>query len=170
MGLFGWGLYLGGSSQTFVKKVRDQNGMEADQTVGIGYGRAVYFSWWPEHRWPYFCQVFAGLPALPALYQAHRMEENQQVRWGGLMAPPLPESIATNANGPNVSQPTSHELNKYLNRYFDLATFYTMVAGLLNVLAIYDAWAGPVVVKPANKDDKEKKEEDEKAKNDKKDA
>ena len=34
-----------------------------------------------------------------------------------------------------------------------------MVAGLLNVLAIYDAWAGPVVISPpaAKKEEEEKK-------------
>jgi hypothetical protein len=31
-----------------------------------------------------------------------------------------------------------------LNRYFEFGTVYTMIAGLLNVLAIYDAWGGPV--------------------------
>ena len=67
-----------------------------------------------------------------------------------------------NPNGPNADQPTADELNKHLNRYFDLATFYATVAGLLNVLAIYDAWAGPVVVKPAKKDDEEDNEKDNK--------
>jgi uncharacterized protein DUF6677 len=33
---------------------------------------------------------------------------------------------------------------KTLNRYFELGTVYTMIAGLLNILAIYDAWGGPV--------------------------
>ena len=154
MGLFGWGVYLGGSG----RPLKDDG-----RNVTIGYGRAVYFSWWPEHRWPYFCQVFAGLPALPALYQAHRMDQGQRVLFGGFMAPPLPERVArANPNGPNADQPTSHELNKLLNRYFDLATFYTMVAGLLNVLAIYDAWGGPVVVQPSKKDkdpDEEQKKE-----------
>jgi hypothetical protein len=31
-----------------------------------------------------------------------------------------------------------------LNRRFDLGTVYTVIAGLLNILAIYDAFAGPV--------------------------
>ncbi len=33
---------------------------------------------------------------------------------------------------------------KKLNKYLELGTVYTMIAGLLNVLAIYDAWGGPV--------------------------
>jgi hypothetical protein len=30
-----------------------------------------------------------------------------------------------------------------LHRYWEFGTVYTMIAGLLNVLAIYDAWGGP---------------------------
>ena len=36
-----------------------------------------------------------------------------------------------------------------------------MVAGLLNVLAIYDACAGPVVLPPAKKKENEEEEEEE---------
>ena len=28
--------------------------------------------------------------------------------------------------------------------FFELGTVYTLIAGLLNILAIYDAWGGPV--------------------------
>ena len=31
-----------------------------------------------------------------------------------------------------------------LGRWFDIGTLYTMLAGMLNVLVIYDAWAGPL--------------------------
>ncbi len=37
---------------------------------------------------------------------------------------------------------------KKLNRQLDLGTVYTMIAGLLNVLAIYDAYGGPVRLEP----------------------
>ena len=36
--------------------------------------------------------------------------------------------------------------------YFELGTLYTMIAGLLNVLVIYDAYAGPVIVVPEDSD------------------
>jgi hypothetical protein len=35
--------------------------------------------------------------------------------------------------------------NHQLGSYFDLGTVFTMIAGLLNVMAIWDAGAGPVV-------------------------
>jgi hypothetical protein len=139
MGLFAYGVYLGGSPSR-------------------GYGRAVYFSWRDgDRRLAYLCQVGVGLPALPAMIQANRMDNNRKVWWSGFMAPPrLPASPGTDRDDPNLNQPTPGELHRELHRYFELAGFFTMVAGLLNVLAIYDAFAGPVVIQPgAKKGDEE---------------
>ena len=65
------------------------------------------------------------------------------------MAPPRPVDAAP--NDPNFDQPTEHELNRLLHRRFELAGFFTMVAGLLNILVIYDAFAGPFVAQPTSK-------------------
>ncbi len=89
MGLFGYGVYLGSSNE----KCRDGNGT-------IGYGRAVYFSWRDsDWRLSYLGQVGVGLPSLPALIQASRMNSHRKVWWGGFMAPRgwrwAPAAIAT---------------------------------------------------------------------------
>lgn len=54
-------------------------------------------------------------------------------------------------NGPYLSysphsegDQSAHWQNK-LGYYYDLGTVFTMIAGLLNVLVIWDAWAGPAV-------------------------
>ena len=149
MGLFAYGVYLSSSNEKCI---------QGDGT--IGYGRAVYFSWRNgDRRLAYLCQVGVGLPALPALVQANRMGNHRKVWLGGFMAPPrLSAPSGGDREDPNLDQPTPHDLHRQLHRYFELAGFFTMVAGLLNVLAIYDAWAGPVVIgQPAVK--KEKKEE-----------
>jgi hypothetical protein len=148
MGLFGYGVYLSSSNLTcFAGKGT------------IGYGRAVYFSWRDgDHRLNYLGQIGVGLAALPALVQANRMGNHQKVWWGGFMAPPrLPAASVGEEDDPNFDQPTPQDLYRQLHYYFDLAGFFTVVAGLLNVLAIYDAWAGPVVAPPA--EDKDEKEE-----------
>jgi hypothetical protein len=36
------------------------------------------------------------------------------------------------------------EWHRILNRNFELGTVFTMIAGLLNILVIYDAWGGPM--------------------------
>ncbi|MFZ5831495.1 MAG: DUF6677 family protein [Planctomycetota bacterium] len=138
MGLFVYGLYLGSDKE-------------------VGWGRVVYYSWYPR-RLPYLCQVGVGLPALPALIQANRMANDKPVHWNGFMAPPrpVPEGLRA-AEGANAKQPSLHDLHYRLARYFELGTVYTMVAGLLNVLAIYDAWGGPVYTeaRPKREEDDE---------------
>jgi hypothetical protein len=31
-----------------------------------------------------------------------------------------------------------------LGKFYEIGTLYTMLAGMLNLLVIYDAWAGPL--------------------------
>lgn len=107
----------------------------------LGQGRVVYAAWGPQHRRPhYFSQIGVGLPALPALVQAHRARHDRKLLFGGIMAPP---ALPGRRSAANPDNPTEDELHKRLHRYFDLGTVYTMIAGLLNVLAVYDAWGGP---------------------------
>jgi hypothetical protein len=146
MGLFAYVVYLGSSNE----KCRDGTGT-------IGYGRAVYFSWRDgDWRLSYLGQVGVGLPSLPALLQASRMSSHRKVWWGGFMAPPRLDLVGSSGDrdDPNFDQPTAGDLHRQLHHYFELATFFTTVAGLLNILAIYDAWAGPVIaIQPAKKED-----------------
>ncbi len=152
MGLFVYGLYLSSSNQPR---------FQGDTAGKVGYGRGVYFSWRPgDVRLYYLAQIGVGLPALPALVQAQRMSTDRRVFFGGFMAPPWTSDAAREAAGredPNFDQPSVGELYHQLHRFFELGTVFTMFAGLLNLLAIYDAWAGPVVLtEPAEKvDEKE---------------
>lgn len=133
LGTFTYGVYLGGSRE-------------------LGWGRVVYASWNTEDkRFSFFGQVAVGLPALPALVQNVRVRSGKPPLFGGFMAPPQP------ASAPNpFDLPTLDVLHKKLHRYFELGTVYTLIAGLLNILAIYDAYAGPVFLEK----EEEKKDED----------
>lgn len=136
MSTFVYGCYLGGSSE-------------------VGWGRVVYVAWRDDDtRWAYLCQVGIGLPALPAVVQANRARNGREPWWNGLMAPPRPDGWG-NPNDPMVralaGQPTLDMLHFHLRGLFDLGTAYTMIAGLLNLLVIYDAWGGPVLPEPAQK-------------------
>jgi hypothetical protein len=135
LGVFSYGVYLGGNKE-------------------LGYGRAVYFAFnKQEWRLPYLCQVWVGLPALPALVQAMR-ESNDRETFYGFMAPPREPKPN---EGPEVKDrlpATLHRLQLDLSPYFDFATAFTMIAGLLNILAIYDAYAGPVILPPKKKEKK----------------
>lgn len=126
----------------------------------LGGGHVVYASTTKEDfRWHYFCQVGVGVPALPAVAQTMRVRQGKEPFLGGLMAPPR------NVLGPDELNSASHieqdELTQWhltYHSYFELGTLYTMVAGLLNILAVYDAVGGPVLIVADEEDPKRKKE------------
>jgi TM2 domain-containing membrane protein YozV len=124
LGTFVFGLYLGSSNE-------------------LGWGRVVYASWRDDdQRLAYLCQIGVGLPAMPALIQANRVRNQKEPWLHGFMAPPQLDG----ANPAGLAkEPTVSKLHYELHRFFELGTVYTMIAGLLNVLAIYDAWEGPVL-------------------------
>jgi hypothetical protein len=110
----------------------------------LGKGHVVYASWTKnDKRWQYFCQLGVGAPALPALIQSHRVRNGEEPLWPGIMAPP--ENVADARDEAGLPQDQLAEWHRELNSRFELGTLYTMIAGLLNVLAIYDAYAGPVI-------------------------
>lgn len=140
---FTYGVYLGGSSE-------------------LGWGRAVYASWRPGYRrLPFLCQIGVGLPAMPALLEAQRAAEGRKPLLGGFMAPPKPvgDPNAGKRLDALAEQPTLDKLHRRLHRYFDVGTAYTMIAGLLNVLAIYDACCGPVIAENRKEEEEEPAED-----------
>ena len=116
--------------------------------LALGGGKVVYASWTKEdRRWHYICQVGVGIPALPALVQSARVMKGKQPLFGDFMAPPSQPVRPTEKD-------QLAEWHEKLNVRFELGVLYTMIAGLLNVLAIYDAYAGPFVPLPDEEDDK----------------
>ena len=111
----------------------------------LGGGKVVYASWIPEDkRLYYLCQVWVGLPALPALLQNYLVRHGRDPLFGGIMAPP-------------ANMATLNDWYRTLNAYFDLGTVYTTIAGLLNVLVIYDAWGGPSMFEAEEEKKREEK-------------
>jgi hypothetical protein len=103
--------------------------------LALGEGKIVYWEWISPLRDPekfrasYICQFFVGLPALPGIIQATlRHFELGPILWGILDAPP---------------QQAINALQPKLGKLVEVGWVYTVVAGLLNVLAIYDAFEGP---------------------------
>ncbi len=77
-----------------------------------------------------------GSPGLTKMLE--RLARNEGPFWNWFMVPPVVKA----GDGGDVPDELDL-LHKNLNRYFELGTVYTMIAGLLNVLVIYDAWGGP---------------------------
>ena len=101
----------------------------------LGEGRIVYWRWVHPFHNPdrfhlyYLGQFFVGLPSLPALIQGTLSYFDMRPILWGFMADPPQNAI----NG----------LHPRFGKLVEVGTIYTTVAGLLNVLAIYDAYEGP---------------------------
>lgn len=137
----------------------------------IGGGRVVYASTTPSMltRWQYFCQLGVGVPAMPALIQTMRVRQGRaplEIFGFDVMRPPrmrggpFVSDDATNpASTAEVESPD--ELAKWnyeLGDRFDLGTVFTVIAGLLNLLVIFDAYGGPLVIPPPEEKSKEPEE------------
>jgi hypothetical protein len=102
----------------------------------MGEWKIVFWRWVhplsEDFRIWYPAQFWAGLLAFPALVQATLAHYNMGPWFGGYLAEPALNVI----NG----------LHNTAGRYVDVGIVYTCIAGLLNVLAIYDAYEGPALV------------------------
>lgn len=127
----------------------------------LGGGHVVYASHSKQdRRLHYYAQVLVGAPSLPALVQRWRVNQDQEPFFGGLMAPPKPwpKEVEMYQRRRQPIPAEEDELSTWNLKYhtlFELGTLYTVVAGLLNVLAMYDAFAGPAfAVKEEESSDK----------------
>ncbi len=83
---------------------------------------------------------------MPAAYQSWLKGKNKRVAWDGFMAAPASKNDLSNWHKATASG-------------FDMGTLYTMVAGLLNILVVFDAYAGPLPPPVPKKRRKREKEE-----------
>ena len=104
----------------------------------LGDWRVVYWRWGkPPANSEQFClnylgQFFVGLPAFPALIQA-------TLKYYGMA--PLPTGY--------LLEPSQNEINGLYDlgsKFVEMGYLYTTIAGLLNVLAIFDALEGPAIL------------------------
>jgi hypothetical protein len=103
--------------------------------IALGEGKIVYWRWVNPLQYPekfclhYLGQFFVGLASLPALIQGTLRYYDMNPILGGFLAE-APQNVL---NG----------LHPRLGKLVEIGTIYTTIAGLLNILAIYDAYEGP---------------------------
>ena len=122
----------------------------------IGNGQVVYASTTPSllTRWQYLFQLGVGLPATPAIVQAWRMENHKGPLplLGDVMRPPRMQGDFESVDQAKHVVKHPDEVAKWNHDsadMFEMGTVYTIVAGLLNLLVICDAYGGPLVILPA---------------------
>ena len=120
--------------------------------MALGGNHVVYYAWEGEDlRWQYIPQAGVGIAALPAYFQhRHATSYNGyddpydrgdiEQMWGGYMAPPRYNFYDDAIHDVIDERQTWH---RQYHMYFEMGTLYTMIAGLLNLLAVFDAFGGP---------------------------
>jgi hypothetical protein len=123
--------------------------------MAIGEGKVVYASSAGEQpwRWQYYCQLGVGLPAMPALLQKGRADERPHPVLGNFMKPPSQQPQPWEDDSKNITtQPNELAMwTVQMHPRYELGTIYTVIAGLLNILVICDAYGGPLVILPKPK-------------------
>jgi hypothetical protein len=100
------------------------------------------------NRWHYLGQFWIGIAAWPALWQYFEM--------------PVPSAEAQPFLHNLQRAPTETEINQFLvnsDKTPDLGWIYTVIAGVLNILVIYDAFAGPAFLNDPSADKQGKPQE-----------
>lgn len=148
--------------------------------LGLGRGRCVYASFKKnDFRWQYICQAGAGAIALPAVAQAvvtsnggdpffvlcerYAPRASYDPRFPGneflivedddYDGPTLKDGFMAPPAGPTFQdfRDTLGMWHYEMKHKYDIGTLYCVVAGLLNMLAIYDAFCGPAILTPEEK-------------------
>lgn len=117
----------------------------------LGEGKNVYWSWVNPMKDPdnfrihYLGQMWVGIPSLLALLQATLIHYGQIPLFRGFMAAPMLDPSMSAATR-TIIEGVVRDVNGLFDRYgklVEIGALYTTVAGLLNILAIYDAYDGP---------------------------
>ena len=106
----------------------------------VGIARNVYWSWrWKaaDARLWWAVQAPLGIAAIPSGIQAWYVNTGHAPPFGKMMAPPR-----LHHGDPSGIPPVLDEIRKK-TPYFELGTFLTAIAGLMNLLVILDAIDGP---------------------------
>jgi hypothetical protein len=130
-GLFFFGEYLGNWRNVYI----------ADSSSPPGAGQKVKILDLIVDRSRFLAQFWIGVAAWPAIIQHFDLSNN-------------PGQSAHPTLGTYQRRPTEEELNNQLrnsDKSPDLGWMYTVIAGVLNILVIYDALAGPAYGPAAGK-------------------
>ena len=148
-GLFFYGLSMGSWKNVWLGDYKNQTDVQvAGFTLPKGTMKDL------SYRREFAGQFWIGIAAWPALLQYQTTEAFPKSDDPGKESwQPKPNTIF----GSYMQAPPESELNKLQrdgDKRWDLGWVFTVIAGVLNILVIYDALAGPVVRDGDEKSDK----------------
>jgi len=137
--LFFYGMWMGQWRNVWLPDVSDMPPLEIAGSRMPGVPSSLYY------RPQFMGQFWIGVAAWPALVQFSNFDPAQETGpiFGAFQRMP-PEGTA---NDP-PERVTLNKLQRDGNKRWDLGWVYTVIAGVLNLLVIYDALAGPMFREP----------------------
>lgn len=149
--MFFLGMYLGNWSNVYL--LDEGRTVDSAGRISTRLPRIILIRWpsnstdqrhWSElkgplagvgHRPQFAGQFWIGIAAWPAIWQYYH-HDGKPTFLGEFQREPRNEDL--------------NEMQKNSNKVWDLAWVYTVIAGVLNVLVIYDAFAGPAFLSAAD--------------------
>ena len=128
--LFFYGMWMGQWRNVWLPDVADLPPLEIAGTRLGGLPSALYY------RPQFLGQVWIGVAAWPAVIQYETFDPNKPAGPGFGTFERMPPEKELN------------DLQRNSNKRWDLGWVYTVIAGVLNLLVIYDALAGPMFREP----------------------
>ena len=141
LGLFYVGHALGNNQNVYLP---DPEPVQPDKPQNVA--QALYGSVY--QRLPFAGQFWIGIAAWPALLQYFHTTNPLEPQFPFLktyMRAPQPDER---------EEPNDREINNFIrnsDKLPDVGLIYTIIAGVLNILVIYDAYAGPAFLPPKKK-------------------
>lgn len=143
-GMFFYGMYLGRWSNVYMVDERTLGTVEVAGQKLPGVLSAI------GHRPQFAGQFWIGMAAWPAIWQYLHFDPTKSVDpvLGRYQRMPLESTEAARFQNREVmpGEPLLNDLQRNSDKTWDLAWVYTVIAGVLNILVIYDAFAGPAFV------------------------
>lgn len=142
--LFFYGMMMGKWSNVWLPDVADMPPLEIAGNRLTGIPSSLYY------RPQFMGQFWIGVAAWPAVVQYMNFDPNKDTGpiFGNFQRTP-PEGTP---NDP-PEKITLNKLQRDGNKRWDLGWVYTVIAGVLNLLVIYDALAGPMFREPPKRED-----------------
>ena len=130
-GLFFYGMWMGKWKNVWLPDVADQPPLTLNDSPFEGVPSSLYY------RPQYLGQFWIGIAAWPAAVQYRAFDKDNKQ---GIAV------LRTFQRTPDEAE--LNDLQRNGNKRWDLGWVYTVIAGVLNLLVMYDAFAGPMFRDP----------------------
>jgi hypothetical protein len=136
-------MYLGSWSNVYLPSETKGNGLDWLPFARNTFGRNVV------ERLPFAGQFWIGVAAWPAIWQFNHPDvppDKLNDFWHTFQRTPYENEndVPRDADGKKLWKgKTNNQLQADGDKTWDLGLIYTIIAGVLNILVIYDAFAGP---------------------------